>query len=121
VVAELRSWSSLMLVVVVGALLVTCGGGASEKEFVDACMKEGQGGASALLDKELGVTRESFCSCGAKVAKSSLSSDGYQAMVLDMQGKKQEASAITSKMSEAEQTAAVTVAGEMLEKCVATK
>ena len=42
-------------------------------------------------------------------------------MVLDMQGKKQEASAITSKMSEAEQTAAITVAGEMLEKCVATK
>jgi len=121
VVAELRSWSSLMLVVVVGALLLACGGGASEKEFVDACMKEGQGGASALLDKELGVTRESFCSCGAKVAKSSLSSDGYQAMVLDMQGKKQEASAITSKMSEAEQTAAITVAGEMLEKCVATK
>ena len=101
--------------------MVACGGGPSEKEFVDACLKEGQGAASALLDKELGVSREAYCSCGAKVAKESLSADGYQAMVLDMQGKRAEASAITSKMSEADQLAAVSVAGAMLEKCVAAK
>ena len=90
-VTILRSTSCLMTAVVAGALFVACGGGPSEKEFVDACMKEGQGAASALLNKELGVTREAYCTCGATVAKSSLSADGYQAMVLDMQGKRGEA------------------------------
>jgi hypothetical protein len=121
VITKLRSTQILLTAVVAGTLVMACGGGPSEKEFVDACLKEGQGAASTLLDKELGVSREAYCNCGAKVAKDSLSSDGYRAMVLDMQGKRAEASAITSKMSEAEQTAAVTVAGEMLEKCVAAK
>jgi hypothetical protein len=49
------------------------------------------------------------------VARSSLSSDGYRAMILDMQGKREEASSITSKMSESEQQAALEVLGEMLE------
>ena len=110
-----------MTVVVAGALFIACGGGASETEFVEACLKEGQSASSQLLDKELGVTREGFCKCGATVAKSSLSSEGYRAMVLEMQGKREEATAITSKMSEADQEAAVKVAGEMLEKCAQAK
>ena len=119
----LRSTPCLVIAVVVaGALLVACGGGgASETEFVEACLKEGQSAASQALDKELGVTREGFCKCGAGVAKSSLSADGYQAMVLEMQGKREEATAITSKMSDADQEAAVKVAGEMLEKCAQAK
>lgn len=109
-------------VVVAGAVLVGCGGGGpSDTEFVDACLKEGQGGASQLLDKELGVTREAFCKCGATVARSALSADGYRAMVLEMQGKGDEARAITSKMSETEQLASVNAAGEMLEKCATAK
>jgi hypothetical protein len=80
-------------------------------------MNEGQGAASQMLDQELGVTREAFCECGAGVARSSLSSDGFRAMVLDMQGKKEEARNITSKMSESDQEATMMVLGEMLEKC----
>ena len=38
-------------------------------------------------------------------------------MVLEMQGKGDEAKAITSSMSESEQTAAVEVLGKMLEAC----
>jgi hypothetical protein len=38
-------------------------------------------------------------------------------MVLEMQGKGEEARSITSKMSEADQMAAVKAAGLMLEKC----
>jgi hypothetical protein len=80
-------------------------------------MNEGQAPASQMLDKEMGVTRDAFCKCGAGVAKSSLSSDGYRAMILDMQGKKEEAGIITSKMSASEQQAAMMVLGEMMEKC----
>jgi hypothetical protein len=42
-------------------------------------------------------------------------------MILEMQGKGEEARCITSKMSESEQTAALQVAGEMLEKCGGAK
>ena len=118
VVNTRRSTSCPVTVVVLaGALFMACGGGPSEAEFVEACMLEGQSTASQMLDKELGVTRQAFCACGANVAKSSLSADGYRAMVLEMQGKREEATAITSKMSERDQEAAVTTAGVMLEKC----
>jgi hypothetical protein len=70
-----------------------------------------------LLDKELGISREEFCKCGAPIAKSSLSSDGYRAMILEMQGKGEEARTITAKMSESEQRASLEVLGTMLEKC----
>ena len=112
----------VMTVVVAGALFMACGGGGpSDTEFVEACLKEGQSGASKLLDNELGVTREAFCKCGATVARSALSAEGYRAMVLEMQGKGEEARSITSKMSETEQLASVNAAGEMLEKCATAK
>jgi hypothetical protein len=109
--------SSLRAVLVIGALLTACGGGPSGTEFVEACLREGQSGASQMLDKELGVSREAFCKCGEPIARSSLSGDGYRAMVLEMQGKGEEARAITSTMNESEQTAAVEVIGKMLEQC----
>jgi hypothetical protein len=110
----------LAVTVVVAALFTACGGGpsgSSDSEFVAACMKEGEAGASQMLDKELGVTRDAFCKCGAPIAKSSLSADGYRAMILDMQGKREEASSITAKMSESEQMASVEVLGKLMEKC----
>jgi hypothetical protein len=113
--------SCLGAVMVAGCLLTACGGtgsgGPSEGEFVEACLKEGQSTASQMLDKELGVTREAFCECGEPIARSSLSTDGYRAMVLEMQGRGEEARAITSTMSESEQTAAVDALGRMLEQC----
>jgi hypothetical protein len=110
-----------MAVVAAAAFLTTCGGGPDNAEFIAACLQEGQSAASQMLDKELGVTREAFCACGADVASASLSADGYRAMVLEMQGRREEAVSITSKMSEDEQIAAVEVAGQMLEKCGAAR
>jgi hypothetical protein len=109
--------SGLGAVLVAAALLTACGGGPSGTEFVDACLREGQSAASQMLDKELGVTREAFCKCGEPIARSSLSTDGYRAMVLDMQGKGEETRAITSAMNESEQIAAVEVLGKMMEQC----
>lgn len=120
-IEALGNMSRVALVIVVGALFTACSGGPGDAEFVAACMNEGQGAASQMLDEELGVTRDAFCKCGAPVAKSSLSSDGYRAMILDMQGKREEARSITAKMSESEQEAALKVLGEMLEKCGAAK
>jgi len=114
---KLGDLSCLAMVLVVAALFTACSAGPSDSEFVAACMNEGQGAASQLLDKELGVTRDAFCKCGAPIARSSLSSDGHRAMILDMQGKREEARSITSKMSDSEQEAALKVLGDMLEKC----
>ena len=106
------------MTVFVGALLTACSSGPGESEFVQACLTEGQSAASKALDKELGVTsREAFCKCGATVARSSLSTEGYRAMVLQMQGKHEEATNLTSKMNESEQLAQVKVASDMVEKC----
>jgi hypothetical protein len=107
--------------VAVSLLLTGCSGGPAEAEFVEACLNEGRSVASQLLDKELGVTRDEFCKCGATFARSSLSADGYRAMILDMQGKGEEARSITSKMSESQQTAALQVAADMVEKCGGAK
>jgi hypothetical protein len=109
--------SCLWVVIAAGALFTACSGGPSGTEFVEACLQEGQSPASQMLDKELGVTREAFCECGEPIARSSLSTDGYRAMVLEMQGKGEEARAITSTMNEAEQTAAVEVLGQLMEQC----
>ena len=108
--------SCLVAVVVAGALLTACGGG-SGAEFIEACLKEGSSAASKALDQEMGVTRQKFCECGEPIARSSLSADAYRAMVLDMQGKTEEASAITSKMSESEQMAALTILPKMIQQC----
>ena len=116
-VEDLRNMLRPAMVLVVGALFTACNGAPSDSEFVAACMNEGQGVASQMLDRESGITRDAFCKCGAPVARASLSSDGYRAMILDMQGKREEARNITSTMSESEQQAALEVLGEMLEKC----
>ena len=117
VIKQPTHMSCLGAVIAAGALLTACSGGPSGAEFVEACLQEGQSTASQMLDKELGVTREAFCECGEPIARSSLSTDGYRAMVLDMQGKGEEARAITSTMNESEQTAAIEVLGRLMEQC----
>jgi hypothetical protein len=108
----------LVVALVAGIMLAGCsGGGPGEAEFVEACLMEGQGLATQMLDREAGITRDQFCACGAKIARTALSADGYQAMILEMQGRREEARKITSAMSESEQTAAVEVAATLLEKC----
>ena len=114
---EKPGYKVCLALVVVGFWFTACGSSSSDSEFVAACMTEGQGLASQMLDREAGVTRDAFCKCGAPIARSSLSSDGYQAMVLQMQGRREEASNLTAKMSDSEQEASLKVLGDMLEKC----
>jgi hypothetical protein len=88
-------------IVIIAALAGACGGG--EAEFVKACMNEGGSMSGDAFQREMGVNKEDFCKCGAKTAKSSLSGKAFHAMVLEMQGKRQEAYEITSKMDTDEQ------------------
>jgi len=107
-------------VILMAALLAACEGGASDQEFVTACLQEGQrgGATNQMLDKELGVTRETSCKCAAKEARATLSKDAYRAMVLEMAGKRDEARAISSKMSDSEQMSFITGVGSVFEKCL---
>ena len=88
--------------VIIAALQAGCGGG-DAGAFVQACMNESGSPAGAMFEQNMGVSKDAFCKCGAKTAKASLSGKAFHAMVLDMQGKKQEAYEITSKMDPAEQ------------------
>jgi len=90
-------------IVMLTVLIAACEGGPSDSEFETACISEGARGANKALRREMGVKSESFCKCVAKEARSQLSAQGRQAMMLDMQGKQQEARAITAKMKDAEQ------------------
>lgn len=101
---------------VVAALLAGCGGGTGE--FVEACMKESGGMGGPMFEQEMGVKKEEFCKCGAKTAKSSLSGKAFHAMVLDMQGKKQEAYEITSKMDTQEQQQLFMGMATVFQNCV---
>jgi hypothetical protein len=94
-----------MMVVIMATLMAACDSGPSEAEFVAACMKEGEKGANKALRREMGVKSDAFCKCAATEARSSLSADAQRAMILDMQGKSQEARVISAKMSEADQMA----------------
>lgn len=107
--------------VILVALLAACDSGPSEAEFVAACLKEGEIGVNKALRKEAGVKGDAFCKCAAKEAKASLSADAQRAMILDMQGKKQEASAISSKMSDADQVAFMKGATNIFGKCLAAR
>ena len=108
--------------VILAALLVACDSGPSEAEFVAACLKEGERSvANKALRKEAGVKGDAFCKCAAKEARTNLSADAQRAMILDMQGKKQEAGAISSKMSDADQMAFMQGATTIFGKCVGAR
>jgi len=102
------------------ALLVACSSGPSESEFAAACMQEGQRGANQAMSRQMGiVNRETFCQCTAKETKPLVSADGYRWMMLDMQGKRQEAAALEAKMSEADRMDMAKAALTVLGKCLA--
>ena len=65
------------------------------------------------------VNREAFCQCTARETKPLVSADGYRWMVLDMQGKRQEAAALEAKMSEADRMDMAKAAMSVLGKCMA--
>jgi hypothetical protein len=93
--------------------------GPSESEFVAACLEQGTSGANQAMAREMGIVdREATCKCMAKEAKATVSADVYRVMILDMQGKKQEAAAITSKMGGAEQLDALGATMQVFGTCV---
>lgn len=92
-------------VAIVIALVAACDSGPSDSEFVTACIAEGERGANKMMRREMGVKDEDFCKCGAREARSALSPQARQAMILGMLGKKAEAHAIGEKMSAQEQEA----------------
>jgi hypothetical protein len=108
--------------VILTALLAACDSGPSEGEFVAACLAEGERNvANKALRKEMGVKGDQFCKCVGKEARTTLSADAQRAMILDMQGKKQEAAAVSSKMSNADQMAFMHGATNIFGKCVGAR
>ena len=106
------------VVVAAAVLLSACGSGPSDSDFVAACIQEGERGANKGMRREMGVKNaEEFCKCGAAGARASLSSDLRHAMILNMQGKKQEATAMTSKMSDTEKMSAMQSTMAIFGKC----
>jgi hypothetical protein len=102
----------------VGALLVGCDSGPGASEIVSACMQEGARGANKALRREMGIKSEkTFCHCVASEVKSNLTSDGQRVMLLEMQGQRGEARAISSKMNDSDQAALMHGAMKMIEKC----
>ena len=107
-----------MAIVILATLIAACDSGPSDADFVAACLVEGERGANKAMRREMGVkSGEEFCKCGAAAARTSLSSDLRRAMILNMQGKKQEASAITAKMSDADKMAAMESTMSIFGKC----
>jgi hypothetical protein len=103
--------------ILVTAVTAGCGGSA-EAQFAEACLQQGQNAASQMMDREMHARREEFCKCGAKAARSSLSGKAFHAMVLGMQGRKQEAAEITMKMNESEQRQLLMGMGQVFQSCV---
>lgn len=95
---------SLTLTIALGGPLTACKGGPSEAEFVQACVNT--------------QATKPMCECAAKEAKSTLSTTLYSAMVLDMQGKKQEVAAIAEKMSFDERAAFAAKQFAIMGKCI---
>jgi hypothetical protein len=106
-----------VIVLMLAGLIAACDSGPGESEFIAACMKEGEQGANKALRREMGVKSDDFCKCAAAQARSSLSADARQAMILDMQGKQAQARAISSKMSDADQMAFMKGGMTIFEKC----
>ena len=97
--------------VAAGAALSGCGGGINEGEFVQACMN--QKGVQMVK-----VTEE-MCQCAASYTRKNLDPKLQRAMVLNMQGRKQEAEALTEGMSFDERAQFAMQQFEVIGACVA--
>lgn len=107
----------LVPAVLLVASLAACEMMGGEGEFVQACLSEGKGDADKRMSDEAGVKRKAFCKCAAGEAKANLSPDGFRAMVLDMQGKSQEAREISSKMNPDERMAFLSATLKIFGSC----
>lgn len=103
--------------VITGMLLAACDGAPSESDLVAACMKEGASPAQQVRDRQMRVDRDTFCKCAAREA-GSLSADSQRATVLSMEGRKEEARAITAKMTGPEQEAHMKGGLLVMKKCM---
>lgn len=104
--------------VAAAVLIAACDAGPSDAEFETACLSEGARGANQAMRREMGVKGETFCKCVTKEARTHLSPEARQAMLLDMSGRPQEAHAISAKMSDEEQTALMKGGLAVLQACV---
>ncbi len=105
-----------MLAASVATVLSACDAGPSESEYLAVCVKEGQSAANQRLSKAMGINRDTFCKCAAREAKA-LSADGKRWMMLNMQGKKEEARALQAKLSDSAQEELMKAGLEVVGKC----
>lgn len=96
--------------VAAGGALGGCGGGINEGEFVQACMNQ-KGVQMVKMTQEM-------CQCAAKYSRENLHPKLQKAMVLNMQGKKQESEALVEGMSFDERAAFAMQQFEVIGACV---
>jgi hypothetical protein len=96
--------------VAAGAVLGGCGGGINDGEFVQACMNQ-QGVQMVKVTDEM-------CQCAAKYSRENLDPKLQRAMVLNMQGKKQESEALVADMNFDERAAFAMQQFEVIGACV---
>ena len=83
--AKIGTLATATLATALAAVLAACSKGNDVNAFVQACVKT--------------QATQKMCECAAHAAASKLSPELYNAMVYDMEGKKQELAAISEKMS----------------------
>lgn len=86
------------------AALAACSKAPDTTEFVQACVKT--------------QATQQQCECAAKAAAAKLSPDLFNAMVYDMQGKRQELAAISDKMSFDERASFAQKQFEIMGQCL---
>jgi hypothetical protein len=108
-----RSTCALVAAGAVAAALGGCGGGPGDGEFVQACMN--QKGIQMVK-----VTEE-MCQCAAKYSRENFDPKLQRAMVLNMQGRKQESEALIEGMSFEERAQFAMQQFEVIGTCVAQR
>jgi hypothetical protein len=88
------------------------GGGPGEGEFVQACMNQSQNSIQMVK-----VTEE-MCRCAAKYSRENFDPKLQRAMVLNMQGRKQESEALVEGMSFEERAQFAMQQFEVIGTCV---
>ena len=100
----------IVYALVAAGVLGGCGGGINEGEFVQACMN--QKGVQMVK-----VTEE-MCECAARFSRENFEPKLQKAMVLNMQGKKQESEALVEGMSFEERAQFAMQQFEVIGACV---